>query len=193
MVGASGGRGRCGRGVGRGGSRGGRGGGSVGDFLIPQQGGIATTNAAGINYSDKWGEDFDITGSYFFNRSENDSRDESTTQFITREGTGEIYDELTTITTDNFNHRMNFRINYKLDSLNSFTMRPRINFQDNSGISETMGETFLGTQILNETDNTYDSDLSGIDFSNSLFWRHRFRDTKNTFSINFGQQYNNKN
>jgi hypothetical protein len=192
VVGSSGRRGRGGRGGGRGGSRGGRGGGSVGDFLIPQQGGIATTNAAGINYSDKWGEDFDITGSYFFNRSDNDSRDESTTQFITREGTGEIYDELTTTTTENFNHRMNFRINYKLDSLNSFTMRPRISFQDNSGISETMGETFLGTQILNETDNTYDSDLSGIDFSNSLFWRHRFRDTKNTFSINFGQQYNNK-
>jgi hypothetical protein len=192
VVGSGGRRGRGGRGGGRGGSRGGRGGGSTNDFLIPQQGGIATTNAVGVNYSDKWGENFDITGSYFFNNSDIESRDESSTQFVNREGVGEIYDELTTTMTDNFNHRMNFRLNYKIDSLNSLSMRPRISIQDNSGISQTLGNTFLGTQILNETDNNYQSDLSGVDFSNSLFWRHRFRNTKNTFSINFGQSYNNK-
>ena len=49
-------RGRGGRG---GGGRGG-GGGSVNDFLVQQQGGIATTHAIGLNYSDKIGEKLDL-------------------------------------------------------------------------------------------------------------------------------------
>ncbi|MCB0638136.1 MAG: carboxypeptidase-like regulatory domain-containing protein, partial [Lewinella sp.] len=58
--------------VGSGGSRRGRGGrgGSTGDFLVPTQGGISATQALGINFNDKWGENLEISASYFFNRSE---------------------------------------------------------------------------------------------------------------------------
>src|SRR5690606_2230189 len=41
------------------------------NFLVQDQGGISSTDAVGINYSDSWGKKIDITGSYFFNHSNN--------------------------------------------------------------------------------------------------------------------------
>ncbi len=66
----------------RGGMRGGgqRGGGmmggmgDIGDFLVSQSGGITITHAAGLNYSDTWGEGMTITGSYFGNLGDNNRR-----------------------------------------------------------------------------------------------------------------------
>ncbi len=196
VVGSGGRRGRGGgargsSGRSRGGDRGG-GGGSTRDFLVSQQGGIATTNALGINYSDKWGKKFDISGSYFFNMTENTAQDVSSTEFFDREMAGEVYNEDNASFTDNFNHRLNFRINYEIDSANSLIIRPRLSFQDNNGISNTLGKTFLGNDLLNQTDNQYRSDLNGIDFSNSLTFRHKFKKKSRTLSLNLSQRYNDK-
>ena len=67
LLGVVGNNGRRGARGGGGGGLGGRGGGrrgggvSANDFLVEQAGGIATTNAFGINYSDKWGKKFTLS------------------------------------------------------------------------------------------------------------------------------------
>ena len=72
----SGGGGTRGGGNRGGGAAGGnRGGGNFGgqqNFLVGQQNGISKTNAFGINYSDQWGKKLTVSGSYFFNNSNND-------------------------------------------------------------------------------------------------------------------------
>lgn len=194
VVGTSGRGGRGGFGGRRGGGSGGRrGGGSVGDFLVDQQGGIATTNALGINYSDKWGKKLDITGSYFFNNTDNSAEDISSTEYVDDELVSQFYNETQTSNTDNFNHRLNFRLNYEIDSSNSIIMRPRLSFQKNKGGSNTFGQTLLGTDLLSQTDNTYHSSLSGLDFSNSLVYRHRFTKPRRTVSVDVRQGYTYKN
>lgn len=197
VVGSSGRGGRGGfsgrRGGGsRGGRSSGRGGGSVRDFLVDQQGGIATTNALGVNFSDKWGEKLDISGSYFFNNTDNTAENISSTEYIDNELVSQFYNENNTSQTDNFNHRLNFRINYEIDSSNSIIMRPRLSFQKNKGVSNTFGQTFQGSDLLSQTDNQYRSDLSGMDFSNSLVYRHRFAKERRTISLDFRQGYNDK-
>ena len=62
-----------GGGGGRGG-RGGGGGGNAGDFSVGQSGGISKTHAIGLNYSNSWGKNTDVTSSYFFNLSDNTAR-----------------------------------------------------------------------------------------------------------------------
>lgn len=193
-VSGGGGRGRGGRSRGgRGGSRGGGsrgGGGSSSDFLVQQQGGIATTNAFGINYSDNWGKKFEISGSYFFNISDNDSEDDLNREYIDVEGSSEIYDEFNTAQTENLNHRLNFKLEYQIDSANSIIMRPRLTMQQNNGFSTTFGETNLNNNLLNQTDNNFTSDLSAINFSNSLTFRHKFKKRGRTFSIGINSGYN---
>lgn len=193
---SGGGRGRRGGGMRGGGGRnrggGGRGGGSTRDFLVQQQGGIAATNALGLNYSDQWGKKVSVSGSYFFNMTDVESEDLSSLEYINNETVSEFYNETNTTDTRNFNHRFNARIRYKIDSLNELSIRPRLSIQRNEGLSNTFGQTLFGTELSSQTDNSYFSDLSGIDFSNSINYRRRLNKSGRTISLDFRQGYNNK-
>lgn len=59
------------RGGGRNGGRGGAFGGNASDFMVGSTGGVTSSNGLGINYVDQWGEKWKVTGSYFFNQSDN--------------------------------------------------------------------------------------------------------------------------
>ena len=188
-------RGRGGsRGGGRGGSRGrgGFGGSSVNDFLVQQQGGIAQTHAFGINYSDKWGKKFDISGSYFFNYSDNGASVISSRAYIDSETANEIYDEDNVSNTQNTNHRLNFRLEYDIDSVNSIIMRPRLSWQSNQGFEDTFGQTLLDGSVLNQTNYDFRSDLSGVNFNNNMTYRRRLDKPGRTISVNLSGGYNDK-
>ena len=74
------GRGR--RGGGGGGGRGSGGGGNTSDFMVGSMGGVTSTNGVGLNYVDKWGEKVNITGSYFFNQSENLTQQQTEREYL---------------------------------------------------------------------------------------------------------------
>jgi len=193
----SSGRGRGGRGGrgggGRGGSRGGFGG-STNSFLVNAQNGIATTNAAGINYSDQFGEKVEVTGSYFFNWSDVDEVENLKRTYLEDQTeTSEIYTEDNFSNSKNINHRFNMRFEWKIDSANTLSIRPRLSFQHNDGFATTYGETNATETLLNRTDNEYQSNLNGIDFSNSLSYRHRFGKRGRTASLSVRTSYNDKN
>lgn len=198
IVGAMGGGGGGGgnRGGGRGGGRGGAGGGgnpgggNVGDFLVGSSGGISTTHALGINYADKWGKKIDVSASYFFNKSVNNSERITNREFLDDDDIiNEIYDETSDSRTDNVNHRFNARLEFKLDSMNSIMLRPRLTLQQNNGNSSTIGQTVFGSTILNSSTNNYLSDLDGANFSNSLLYRHKFQKKGRTISLDLTTGY----
>lgn len=183
------------RGRGGDGGRGRRGGGSgssVNDFLVNPQGGIATTHAVGLNYSDKWGEQLEITGSYFFNNSNRSSVETLNRAFIDVEEISENYFEQSDNRSDNFNHRLNLVLEYKIDQRNSLILRPRLSWQDNEGADNTLGQTLIDEQPLNRTENAYNTNLNGVNFANNLLFRHRFAKPRRTLSVNVGGGYNNK-
>ena len=185
----SGGGGRSGSGRS---DRGRRGGGSISDFLVGNQPGIAQTHAMGINYSDKWGEKFELSGSYFFNMSDNVSQEEIIQEYFDTEEFSEIYGENSEVTTDNLNHRVQMKLEYEMDDKNSILMRPRISFQSNQNLSLTDGFTHIGDALSNSTDNQYGSDISGFNFSNSLLFRHKFNKERRTLSLSINQGINNR-
>jgi uncharacterized membrane protein YgcG len=187
---SSGGRGRMGGGSGRGGGRPGGGGTSASDFLVPQQDGIATTHALGINYSDKWGKKAEVSGSYFFNFSDNDARNDIFRDFVSTSDFGQTYSEESISNRQNINHRFNFRLEYTIDSSNSIILQPRFSLQQNDGREETLGLSVLGAFPQSSTDYLFQPELSGLDFSNMLLWRHRFAKAGRTFSVNLNTGYN---
>ena len=195
VVGSNRGRGRggfSGRGRGRGGP-GGRGGSSTNDFLVNTQGGISTTHALGLNYSDMWGKKVEVSGSYFFNKSENSSDETIDREYIDVAEGSQFYKEISENSSNNLNHRFNFNLEYKIDSANSIIFRPRVSFQQNDGISYTLAQTTESGSIINETINRYQSDLKGLNLSSNLLYRHRFKKRRRTFSINLNNTYNDKN
>ncbi|MEZ4883639.1 MAG: TonB-dependent receptor [Chitinophagales bacterium] len=203
VVGSSGSRGgRGGRGgggsrggSGSGGSRGGGGfggGSSVSDFLVNPSGGISTTSAFGLNFSDKWGEKMEVSGSYFFNKSNTESIENLQREFLDVTDASEIYTENNNSESNNINHRFSAKLDYNIDSNNSITMRPRLTLQQNDGYSATFGQTALDNTLLNQTSNNFLSDLSAVDFSNSILFRHKFEKDRRTLSVNVNTGYTEK-
>lgn len=168
---------------GRGGG-GGRSGGGFGDFLVNSSGGISTTHAFGLNYSDKWGKKVDVSGSYFFNNSENNAINTVFRNFLSStQEVGNTYQENATSTTNNTNHRLNLRMEWNIDSMNSLLFRPRITFQQNDGNSLTDGATNGLLGLLNSTNSLYTSNLTAWNTNGTLLWRHKFAKKGRTFSL----------
>lgn len=166
---------------------------AAGNFLVGQQNGINKTNSFGVNYSDNWGKKIKITGSYFFNNSINDTKSLSERETFLPEGGSQFYDEDRTSKTDNFNHRVNFRLEYTIDSSNSLILTPRLSFQNNRSSSLQIGQTSLpGNVLLSDINNTRNSNSDGYNFNNEILWRHRFAKNGRTFSINVNTAVNDR-
>lgn len=181
VVGESGNR-RRGRGPGGGGNRGG-GGGSASDFLVGQQAGISQTHAAGINFSDQWGKQVEVHASYFFNRSDNTSEQLVNQPFFSTEGNEERYIEEGLTQSTNVNHRFSAELDYTINERNSLDWQPRLSLQTNNGLESVLGQTNLANTSLSQSDNRFSADLSTLNFSNDLTWKHNFEKRRRTFSI----------
>jgi hypothetical protein len=170
---------------------GGFGGGDVGNFLVQPRGGIAKTHAMGLNYADKWGTDVDVSGSYFLNYSDNDAQSSLFRQYVLSSNASQTYGEATTAGTLNTNHRLNMRIDWTIDTLNSILVTPRLTLQRNTGHSLLNGVTMMDGAMLNTTNIDRGTNLHGLSFSNDVLWRHKFETRGRTFSIGASQGVNN--
>jgi hypothetical protein len=188
---------RSGGGGGNRGQRGGgggnfQGGGNAGNFLVGQQNGINKTNAAGLNYTDNWGSKLIVTGSYFFNNTNNNT-DQSVNRQYFLKGIPN-YNQNTIANSTNNNHRVNVRIEYKIDSFNQLIITPNLNFQQNNSFRDVTTSFFdpaLST-LTSRTTNTNNSRFSGNNLNNNVLFRHSFRKRGRTFSINFNTSSNAK-
>ena len=174
----------------RGGGRG-SGGGSSSDFLVNAQNGITTTHALGVNYSDKWGKKLDVSGSYFFNMSDNDSRQNLARTFLSDANDfNQIYTENDTSQSRNINHRANLRLDYKFDEYKSLTIEPRLSIQQNTGSQMISGQNIASSDVLNTIDYNFTSDLAAINFTGRVSYRQRFEKQGRSFSISLNSGYN---
>lgn len=193
LLGVSGGS-SGGRGGGYGGGGRGGGGGSANNFLVGQQNGITKTNSIGLNYSDMWGKKIKVTGSYFFNQTDNTNSTQLTRNYFANSDTAaQAYNELSNTESKNHNHRFNVRFEYTIDSFNSLIVTPKLSFQNNQYTTDLLGNTTLGDAPAGLTRNQNNSNNNGYSFSNNILLRHRFAKKGRTVSLNIGTQLNEKN
>src|SRR6476661_1494045 len=183
------------RGGGGGGPRGGGGGpggggGGASDFLVNQSGGITRTNALGVNYSNTWNKKTEATASYFFNRADNSLASTTRRQYADEART--VYNQDANSSSLNTNHRVNLRLDHKLDSANSILFRPRFSYQLNDGASDLTGQTLRADVAQSSIASTYRSNYKGLSSNNDLLFRHRFAKPGRTISLGLGGSYNQK-
>ncbi|MBS1509574.1 MAG: TonB-dependent receptor [Bacteroidetes bacterium] len=179
----SGGGGFGGRG---GGGRGGGGFGGSDNFNVGQQSGISKTNAAGINFSNVYNKKLTLTGSYFFNNSSNTN--ESLVNDATVIDASNTLNSIqhTTTTATNYNHRLNMRLEYKIDSANSLFVIPSISYQKNNSVSNAASQSFYNLNDSTNTSNSYNTaDKHGYNIRNSIMFRHAFPKRGRTLAISF--------
>ncbi|WP_258098177.1 outer membrane beta-barrel protein [Marinoscillum pacificum] len=176
-------------GGGRGGFRGGPGQGSSG-FFTGLQSGISKTNALGGNFTDNWGSKVTFEGSYFYNQTANQNDQETNREtFLTDET--QTYDESVTSSSDNANHRFNSRITYAINDRNKLVVRPTLSYQNNSSQTHTLGQTFdEQLELINRTDNDYQSDNVAYNLENEVLFQHKFNKIGRSLSIEVTNKLN---
>ncbi|HEY9049218.1 MAG TPA: outer membrane beta-barrel protein [Ohtaekwangia sp.] len=183
------------QGGGGGGNRGQRGGGngSSNNFSVGQQNGISTTHSVGLNYADVWSKKVNVTGSYFFNRADNEQITNLRRQYITQQDSGLVYNERSRANSVNSNHRFNLRLEYTIDTANSIVVTPQFNYQKNNAKSSLQGDYAAATHDLESSlANTNQSDNAGYTFSNAILYRHRFRKRGRSWSVSLNTNINNR-
>jgi len=176
-----------------GGGGGNYGGSNANNFLVNTQNGIAKTTSFGLNFADKWKDKLDFSGSYFFNNSTTNAVSSTFRQYVLPSDSGLTYSEKSAAVNHNTNHRLNMKFDYKIDTMNSVLVQPKLSYQINDGNSLVDGENKEGSLLTSKSINDYNSNLKGQNYSSLFLFRHRFQKKGRTFSISATPGYTNNN
>ncbi len=162
-------------------------------FLINNKNGIATTQAFGINYANKW-KKVDFAASYFFNYSNTNTINNTYRTYITQQTSGLLYNENSISNTKNTNHRANFRIDWQIDTFNSLLIQPKLSFQKNNTTQNTMGVNTQLSAELSRLNSLYQSLQNGYNLNSTILYRHIYKQKRGrTLSINTTPAFNKSN
>ena len=166
-------------------TRGGGGVGFGGQQISGPAGGKRVTVAGGINYANSFGKKVTLTSSYFVNNAYSLIEKDVTTQNLSLDSNfSNVNEQISTSRTWNTNHRLNFEIDYKIDSANSLLIRPSITYID----KESLYKSVAGIKSNSKTpksdvqQNTY-SLTNQLNFTGTLLWRHKTKVKGRTLSI----------
>jgi hypothetical protein len=150
--------------------------------------GITTTQAAGVNYNNFKNSKLDFTSSYFFNGTQLDN-DYETRRETSVGDSMQLYTEPGSSARDNYNHRFNMGIDWKIDSFNSLKITPSFTWQNTNTAAQKTYTTFgtKGEKLLQGVNDTYNKS-QGYNASATALYRHRFARKGRTFSaqVNIG-------
>lgn len=158
--------------MGSGGGRGGRGG--ADNFMVGNQSGVSSAKSIGVNYSNEWAKKLKLSASYFFNTSKNELDALTDREYFSNQ----LYNETSADRSRNFNHRINARVEYKINEKNMLTFRPSIRFQKNEALSADSSATHMRdgdlSTLLNYLTRRSDRNSDGYNISGDLNYMHRF-------------------
>lgn len=158
--------------------------------------GISSPISLGLNYRDAWGPKIDVASSLFGSQTknllaQNTQRHTSFTQF----DSSTIDNAVSNSNTTNQNLRFTFRMEYKIDSLNSLLYYPSFTVQHSEGHSYDSTSTmatkgisspYLALTSTNKNDNTRD----GYNMNQNLLFRHRFLKAGRTLTVGIASTFN---
>ncbi len=159
------------------------GGGSASNFMVGSLGGVTSANGLGLNYVDQWGEKLKVTGSYFFNQSDNLTRQQTEREYFESVLPGMTYSEFQENNMENWNHRFNMKLDYQLSDRSSLQIRPTLSFQNNNSLGLLQGQNLLEGATTGETQTSSTGNTDAYNVGADLMFRHRFLKEGRTLSL----------
>jgi hypothetical protein len=153
--------------------------------------------SAGINFRDEWGTKINFSGSYFVARTDNSNYSQSLRQNMFGGDSSSFVNSTSSSDNNNINHRLNFRLEYLIDSMNSVLITPSLNYQtgtSNSDGTSTTRATKPGLDYKAIDGSSHTSNKrDGGNFTDDLLFRHRFHKPGRTFTLGWSTAVNNSN
>ncbi len=154
--------------------------------------GINVTNAIGFNYNDNWGKKITVRSSYFFNKTNTQTYRTSQRQYFLTNGNNQFYKDTTRGQNVNYNHRINMRLEYTIDSANSIVFTPQLSWQVTESSSRSQSQNALSDVLLNKSQSQSMSDNNVVNFNGDLLFRHKFAKKGRSFSLSTSLDLNNR-
>lgn len=144
--------------------------------------GIMTTYAAGLNFNNQFNPKTELNGSYFYNHLDH-NKDQSLFRQNTLPGASFNLEQDSRQQNTNDNHRANFTLDHKLDSVNSLKLNGSFSFNTTDGETKSTSRSVTPDGTLqNSSDQLYLSNGTNLSFNSSLLWRHKFKKKGRTLS-----------
>lgn len=161
------------------------------DFFTGPNGGVNTVNAIGLNYSDKFKKGLSLSTSYFFNQTQTNTADSTLRTYFINDSISNYYNANNNLLSLNSNHRINVKLSYVLDSMNSFSFSPKITFQTKGFENKIYNNNLQNQRLLNLTNSINNSKANAYVFSGTLLWNHKFKKIGRTISNSISHDRNN--
>jgi hypothetical protein len=176
---------------GSGGRSGRSGGNSGGGSGVSTANGITDNRSIGLNYRDSWGKKITIYGSYSY--ADKDTKTTSTSLQQDLFSSGALINNDNTVDQNHsINHRFDFNMEYKIDTLNYLKINPNFSYgSSNDNNTDIFSNMRNNTTVTgNELALTNTSAPSG---GASVLYNHRFHKKGRNFSINGTYSYSKSN
>ncbi|PQJ31841.1 TonB-dependent receptor [Nonlabens arenilitoris] len=146
-------------------------------------GGITSSRSAGLSLANDWDEKVDLTASYFYGNNDTETQtNNKTTTFLPDDR------DFTTTSSSRgrnmgYSHRINTRVEVKLDTLTTISIEPSYNLSSNNSLSNRISNTQdnTGQEIDIETSNNSNSD--NYSAGANLYFSRRFKKKGNSISL----------
>jgi len=132
---------------------------------------------------DQWGEKWKVTGSYFFNQSDNLTQQQTEREYFDSSLPGMTYSEYQESSMKNWNHRFNMKLDYQISNRTSLQFRPTLSFQNNDSHGLLQGLNLLNGMSDNETEAATLGENDAYNVGADLILRHRFLKEGRTLSL----------
>jgi uncharacterized membrane protein YgcG len=166
--------------------------GGAGNFLGSGPTGISKTLSTGTNYTNDWGK-LKFTGSYFFSNTNNEQKQSTFRQtYFPNDSIAYMTDDLTS-RNKNQNHRINFRVEYQIDSVNSILYTPSVTFQHSESFRDdssfTRSKNPYQEYLAQTTRSVSTNKRDGMNWNNNILYRRKFKKTGRTFTLGWSNTF----
>lgn len=167
----------------------------MGDFSVSGNEGITQSSLMGLNYSDKWGKKWDVSGSYFFSDANNINKSQTDRVFITGGEAGDLglrYTEEAQQTNKSQQHRFSSRLEWNIDSNDRIIMQPRLTLQNAAQELPTRGISQIAdyTEVISLMNNVFSNKTNSVNGAFEVNWLHAFDKRGRSLAIELIPSYN---
>jgi hypothetical protein len=159
--------------------------------------GVISPRSLGLNYRDVWGPKIDVTGSVFGSQSSSLLTKSRLRQSSFAQNDSATKDDAYSESrSTNENLRFNFRVEYRLDSMNTLLYYPTVTFQHSESSNFDTVTTYASKgkadyyKRLTQKNSTSGA-RDGFNMNQNLLFRHKFRKAGRTFTLGITSTMNN--
>lgn len=151
--------------------------------------GVSNVNAGGIDFANKLGEKTEISGTYLFDHTENQTESELLRNYLPGEYGDLNYMEESQGRGLSQNHNFNLRLQHQMTDRTTILFEPRFYLMQGKNKSSTESETVQNGSLLSTSNSLYANTNSNLNFAAPVRLSHRFKKRGRSLSVNFEPAY----